>query len=363
MPSTIYPVISSDELSDEATTITTFSNTMSFIRHVMFLVASLPIAFLSKSPVFKAIALLCATTTFYSFPMTPKTAQVICTLSFVLSTTLYYINGGIPKNQEDNEIFVDLAVYVTSRLFSGNAFEPTHALVSFVVPYAVKAALKAYADCTLALVQLGTPPGLLIMLPLPEAPGGTNILSVYYQQATTQSSRIPPTSLLRNTNEPTWSIMAPVSEAQKSRNNLPAWWITHSTALLGYTPFIAFLRGTYYGDGLELFLAVDEILKAIVPVGMRSPNGNYESVRIALAMLCGRGWDSLGALAHYWKSWFSWKGSSSIAMREFLSEVFINTWHIMLCSTYVIDFEDMNEVLVHDDRLGQDQLTAATMSD
>lgn len=39
-----------------------------------------------------------------------------------------------------------LAAYVTSRLFSGNAFDPTHALVSFVVPYAVKAALKAYAD-------------------------------------------------------------------------------------------------------------------------------------------------------------------------------------------------------------------------
>ncbi len=50
-------------------------------------------------------------------------------------------------------------------------------------------------------------------------------------------------------------------------------------------------------------------------------------------------------------------------MREFLSEVFINTWHTTLCSTYVTDFEDMNEVLVHDDHLGQDQLTAATMSD
>ncbi|KAI3342542.1 hypothetical protein F4824DRAFT_446624 [Ustulina deusta] len=110
MPSTIRPVISSDELSDEATTITTFSNTMSFIRHVMCLAASLPIAFLSKSPVFKAIALLCAMTTFYSFPMTPKTAQVICTLSFVLSTTLYYINGGIPQNQEDNEIFALLFI-------------------------------------------------------------------------------------------------------------------------------------------------------------------------------------------------------------------------------------------------------------
>ncbi|KAI0436804.1 hypothetical protein F4803DRAFT_566544 [Xylaria telfairii] len=104
MPSTIRPVISS-ELSDEATTITIFSNTMSFIRHVMCLAASLPIAFLKKSPVFKAIALLCAMTTFHSFPMTSKPAQVICTLSFVLSTTLYYINGGIPQNQEDNEIF------------------------------------------------------------------------------------------------------------------------------------------------------------------------------------------------------------------------------------------------------------------
>ncbi|KAK5625768.1 hypothetical protein RRF57_001484 [Xylaria bambusicola] len=84
---------------------TTFSNTMSFIRHVMCLAASLPIAFLSKSPVFKAIALLCTMTTFYSFPMTPKKAQVICTLSFVLSTMLYYINGGIPQNQEDSDIF------------------------------------------------------------------------------------------------------------------------------------------------------------------------------------------------------------------------------------------------------------------
>ncbi|KAI1758203.1 hypothetical protein F4782DRAFT_17518 [Xylaria castorea] len=83
---------------------------MSFIRHVMCLAASLPIAFLSKSPVFKAIALLCAITTFYSFPITPKTAQVICTLSFVLSTTLYYINGGIPQNQEDNEIFALLFI-------------------------------------------------------------------------------------------------------------------------------------------------------------------------------------------------------------------------------------------------------------
>ncbi|KAI1734552.1 hypothetical protein F4680DRAFT_470799 [Xylaria scruposa] len=110
MPSTIRPVISSDELSDEATTITTFSNTMSFRRHVMCLAASLPIAFLSKSPVSKAIALLCAMTTFYSFPMTPRTAQVICTLSFVLSTTLYYINGGIPQNQEDNDIFALLFI-------------------------------------------------------------------------------------------------------------------------------------------------------------------------------------------------------------------------------------------------------------
>ncbi|KAI0448712.1 hypothetical protein F5B21DRAFT_518744 [Xylaria acuta] len=92
MPSTIRPVTSSDELSDEATTITTFSNTMSFIRHVMGLAASLPIAFLSKSPVFKEIALLCALTT------------------FVLSTTLYYINGGIPQNQEDNEIFALLFI-------------------------------------------------------------------------------------------------------------------------------------------------------------------------------------------------------------------------------------------------------------
>lgn len=50
-------------------------------------------------------------------------------------------------------------------------------------------------------------------------------------------------------------------------------------------------------------------------------------------------------------------------MREFLSEVFINTWHIMLCSICARDFEDLNEVLVYDDHLGQDQLTAATMSD
>ncbi|KAI0102802.1 hypothetical protein GGR51DRAFT_279876 [Nemania sp. FL0031] len=83
---------------------------MSSIRHVMCLAASLPIAFLSKSPVFKAIALLCAMTTFYSCPMTPKTAQVICTLSFVLSTSLYYINGGITQNEEDNEIFALLLI-------------------------------------------------------------------------------------------------------------------------------------------------------------------------------------------------------------------------------------------------------------
>ncbi|KAI1369664.1 hypothetical protein F5Y08DRAFT_334590 [Xylaria arbuscula] len=110
MPSTLRPVISSDELSDEAMTITTFSNTMSFIRHVMCLAASLPIAFLSKPSVFKAIALLCAMTTFDSFPMTPKTAQVTCTLSFVLSTMLYYINGGIPQNQEDKDIFAVLFI-------------------------------------------------------------------------------------------------------------------------------------------------------------------------------------------------------------------------------------------------------------
>ncbi|KAI1202633.1 hypothetical protein F5X97DRAFT_215848 [Nemania serpens] len=110
MPSTIRPVISSDELSDEATTITTFSNTMSFIRHVMCLAASLPIAFFSKSPVFKATTLLYAMTTFYSFPMPPKTAQVFYTLSFALSATLYYMNGGIPQNQEDNEIFALLFI-------------------------------------------------------------------------------------------------------------------------------------------------------------------------------------------------------------------------------------------------------------
>ena len=117
MPSTIRPVISSDELSDEATTITTFYNPMSFIRHVMCLAASLPIAFLSKSLVFKATALLCAMTTFYSFPMTPKTAQVICTISFLLSTTLYYINGGIPQNQEDNEIFGESLSLSLPKLF------------------------------------------------------------------------------------------------------------------------------------------------------------------------------------------------------------------------------------------------------
>lgn len=50
-------------------------------------------------------------------------------------------------------------------------------------------------------------------------------------------------------------------------------------------------------------------------------------------------------------------------MREFLSEVCIHTWHIMLYSTHVTNFEDMNEVLVHDDHVGQDQLTAATISD
>lgn len=117
MPSTIRPVIISDELSDEATTITTFSNNMSFIRHVMCLAASLPIAFLSKSPVFKAIALLCAMTAFYSFPMTLKTAQVVYTLSFVLNTTLYYINGGIPQNQEDNEIFGESLSLSLPKLF------------------------------------------------------------------------------------------------------------------------------------------------------------------------------------------------------------------------------------------------------
>ena len=56
-----------------------------------------------------------------------------------------------------------------------------------------------------------------------------------------------------------------------------------------HTIYSAFLRGTYYGDGLELFWAVDEILKAIVLVAVRSPNSNYESVGIALAMLCRRG--------------------------------------------------------------------------
>ncbi|KAI1274292.1 hypothetical protein F5Y07DRAFT_220441 [Xylaria sp. FL0933] len=110
MPSTIRPVISSDEPSEETTTIRTFSSTVSFICHVTCLAASLPIAFLSKSPVFKAIALLCAMTTFYSFPMTRKTAQVICTLSLVLSTTLCYMNGGIPQNREDNGIFALLFV-------------------------------------------------------------------------------------------------------------------------------------------------------------------------------------------------------------------------------------------------------------
>ncbi|KAI0202952.1 hypothetical protein F4808DRAFT_62577 [Astrocystis sublimbata] len=119
MSSIIRPVISSAEGSDEATTTTTLPNTMSFIlRHIMSLAASLPIAFLpSKLPISKATALLCAMSTFYSLPMTPRTAgaRVICTLSLVLSITLYYINGGIPQNQEDDETIAVLFILYFNR--------------------------------------------------------------------------------------------------------------------------------------------------------------------------------------------------------------------------------------------------------
>lgn len=121
MPSTTGPATSADELrlqSNEE------SNTMSFIRYVMCLAACLPIAFLSKSPVFKAIAFLCAITTFYSFPVTPKTvqlAQVICALSLVLSARLYYINGGIPQDEDDKDILF-LSKTLSLFLYLGRLF-------------------------------------------------------------------------------------------------------------------------------------------------------------------------------------------------------------------------------------------------
>ncbi|KAI1270478.1 hypothetical protein F5Y18DRAFT_434842 [Xylariaceae sp. FL1019] len=93
---------------------------MSVIRHVMRLAATLPIAFLSRRAGFKAIALQCAMMTFDSFPMTRKTAPLICTLSLVLSAALYHTYGGIPHNQEDNDMFALLFVL----FFNSHKFTP-----------------------------------------------------------------------------------------------------------------------------------------------------------------------------------------------------------------------------------------------
>ncbi|KAI1812614.1 hypothetical protein GGS20DRAFT_587322 [Poronia punctata] len=160
MPSTIDPVASSDELrllsDDEGTTIASFSNTIPFIRHVMCLAATLPIAFLSKSVYFKTLTLHGAMIVFYGFPMTPKTAQVICALSLVLSTTLYCIKGGIPQNLEgEMEILHPLLILYFRRL-EATPEESIHTqLPKDIVVRCVEESLLSLLDCFYAFNLTG----------------------------------------------------------------------------------------------------------------------------------------------------------------------------------------------------------------